>query len=61
MAKLFWIEKFQKKEFTAIDITKSENKTRELIFSKNDLQKMNVLRRITCPMGSMDAIDFFFK
>ena len=25
---------------------------------KNDLQKMNVLRRIIAPMGAMDAIEF---
>ena len=30
----------------------------ELIFDKADLQKMNVLRRIIAPMGSMDAIEF---
>ena len=27
-------------------------------FDKNDLQKMNVLRRIIAPMGTMDAIEF---
>jgi len=42
----------------AIDITKSGTRREELIFDKNDLQKMNVLRRIIAPMGSMDAIDF---
>ena len=30
----------------------------ELLFDKNDLQKMNVLRRIIAPMGTMDAIEF---
>ena len=29
-----------------------------LLFDKNDLQKMNVLRRIIAPMGTMDAIEF---
>ena len=44
--------------FPAIDITKSGTRREELIFEKNDLQKMNVLRRIIAPMGSMDAIEF---
>ena len=42
----------------AIDITKSGTRREELIFEKNDLQKMNVLRRIIAPMGTMDAIEF---
>ena len=48
----------EKRIFPAIDITKSGTRREELIFDKNDLQKMNVLRRIIAPMGSMDAIDF---
>ena len=57
--KLYWIEKFQRKgSFPAIDITKSGTRREELIFDKSDLQKMNVLRRIIAPMGSMDAIEF---
>ena len=48
----------EKRIYPAIDITKSGTRREELIFSKNDLQKMNVLRRIIAPMGSMDAIDF---
>ena len=47
-----------KRIFPAIDITKSGTRREELIFEKNDLQKMNVLRRIIGPMGTMDAIDF---
>ena len=31
---------------------------RSCLFDKNDLQKMNVLRRIIAPMGTMDAIEF---
>ena len=31
---------------------------RKNLFDKNDLQKMNVLRRIIAPMGTMDAIEF---
>ncbi|SVB63649.1 uncharacterized protein METZ01_LOCUS216503 [marine metagenome] len=47
-----------KRIFPAIDITKSGTRREELIFDKNDLQKMNVLRRIIAPMGTMDAIEF---
>ena len=48
----------EKRIYPAIDITKSGTRREELIFDKNDLQKMNVLRRIIAPMGSMDAIEF---
>ena len=48
----------EKRIFPAIDITKSGTRREELIFEKNDLQKMNVLRRIIAPMGTMDAIEF---
>ena len=48
----------EKRIFPAIDITKSGTRREELIFDKNVLQKMNVLRRIIAPMGSMDAIEF---
>ena len=48
----------EKRIFPAIDITKSGTRREELIFDKTDLQKMNVLRRIIAPMGSMDAIEF---
>jgi len=48
----------EKRIFPAIDITKSGTRREELIFDKNDLQKMNVLRRIIAPMGTMDAIEF---
>ena len=47
-----------KRIFPAIDITKSGTRREELVFDKNDLQKMNVLRRIIAPMGTMDAIEF---
>ena len=47
-----------KRIFPAIDITKSGTRREELIFDKNDLQKMNVLRRIIASMGTMDAIEF---
>ena len=48
----------EKRIYPAIDITKSGTRREELIFEKNDLQKMNVLRRIIAPMGTMDAIEF---
>ena len=47
-----------KRIYPAIDITKSGTRREELLFAKNDLQKMNVLRRIIAPMGTMDAIEF---
>ena len=47
-----------KRIYPAIDITKSGTRREELIFNKDDLQKMNVLRRIIAPMGTMDAIEF---
>ena len=47
-----------KRIYPAIDITKSGTRREELLFEKNDLQKMNVLRRIIAPMGTMDAIEF---
>jgi transcription termination factor Rho len=48
----------EKRIYPAIDITKSGTRREELLFDKNDLQKMNVLRRIMAPMGTMDAIEF---
>tara|TARA_Y100001970_G_scaffold78726_1_gene100238 strand:- start:1621 stop:2889 length:1269 start_codon:yes stop_codon:yes gene_type:complete len=47
-----------KRIYPAIDITKSGTRREELLFNKDDLAKMNVLRRITSPMGTMDAIEF---
>ena len=48
----------EKRIYPAIDITKSGTRREELLFNKNDLSKMNVLRRIISPMGTMDAIEF---
>ena len=48
----------EKRIYPAMDITKSGTRREELLFEKNDLQKMNVLRRILAPMGTMDAIEF---
>jgi transcription termination factor Rho len=47
-----------KRIYPAIDITKSGTRREELLFNKDDLSKMNVLRRIISPMGTMDAIEF---
>ena len=48
----------EKRIYPAIDITKSGTRREELLLNKDDLQKMNVLRRIIAPMGTMDAIEF---
>ena len=48
----------EKRIYPAIDITKSGTRREELLFNKDDLSKMNVLRRIIGPMGTMDAIEF---
>ena len=47
-----------KRIYPALDITRSGTRREELLFEKDDLQKMNVLRRIIAPMGTMDAIEF---
>ena len=47
-----------KRIYPAIDITKSGTRKEELLLSKEELQKMNVLRRIINPMGTMDAVEF---
>ena len=53
------IEKYQIKEFIQLLILQNQvREEKNLLFDKNDLQKMNVLRRIIAPMGSMDAIEF---
>ena len=50
-----------KRIYPAIDITKSGTRKEELLFTKDELQKMNVLRRIINPMGTMDAVEFMIK
>ena len=47
-----------KRIYPAIDITKSGTRKEELLLSKEELQKINVLRRIINPMGTMDAVEF---
>jgi len=50
-----------KRIFPAIDITKSGTRKEELLFKKDELQKMNVLRRLIASMGSMEAIEFLIS
>jgi len=50
-----------KRIFPAIDITRSGTRREELLFPKNDLQKMNILRKILSSMGTMDAIEFLLS
>ena len=47
-----------KRTYPAIDVAKSGTRKEELLFAKDELSKMNILRRIINPMGSMDAIEF---
>ena len=41
-----------KRIYPAIDITKSGTRREELLFDKNDLQKMNVLKKNNCSNGN---------
>ena len=50
-----------KRIFPALDITRSGTRREELLFAKDDLTKMNVLRRIISPMGTMDGIEFLIS
>ena len=50
-----------KRIYPAIDITRSGTRRKELLFKKEDLTKVNVLRRIISPMGTMDGIEFLMS
>jgi transcription termination factor Rho len=50
-----------KRIYPALDITRSGTSREELLFEKDDLSKMNVLRRIISPMGTMDGIEFLIS
>ncbi|CAM1628126.1 N-terminal [Bartonella apis] len=47
-----------KRIFPAMDILKSGTRKEDLLVSRQDLQKIFVLRRILAPMGTTDAIEF---
>ena len=50
-----------KRIYPALDITRSGTRREELLFEKDDLSKMNVLRLIISPMGTMDGIEFLIS
>lgn len=50
-----------KRIFPAIDIAKSGTRKEELLFDKNTLSKMWVLRRILNPMGVVDSMEFLIE
>jgi len=50
-----------KRIYPALDITRSGTRREELLFKKDELSKMNVLRRIISPMGTMDGIEFLIS
>ena len=50
-----------KRIYPALDITRSGTRREELLFAKDELTKMNVLRRIISPMGTMDGIEFLIS
>tara|TARA_B100000941_G_scaffold239922_1_gene183202 strand:+ start:695 stop:1969 length:1275 start_codon:yes stop_codon:yes gene_type:complete len=50
-----------KRIYPALDITRSGTRREELLFAKDELSKMNVLRRIISPMGTMDGIEFLIS
>ena len=50
-----------KRIYPALDITRSGTRREELLVQKDDLSKMNVLRRIISPMGTMDGIEFLIS
>merc|ERR1712093_306280 len=50
-----------KRTWPSMDITRSGTRKEELLVSKDDLSKVNVLRRIISPMGTMDGIEFLIS
>ena len=50
-----------KRIYPAVDVTRSGTRREELLFKKEDLTKVNVLRRIISPMGTMDGIEFLIS
>ncbi len=47
-----------KRVFPAIDITKSGTRKEDLLYAKEELTKVWVLRKILNPMGTMDGMEF---
>ncbi len=47
-----------KRVYPAIDITKSGTRKEDLLYEKDELSKIWVLRKILNPMGTMDAMEF---
>ncbi len=47
-----------KRTYPAMDVAKSGTRKEDLLTSKDNLQKVYVLRRILSPMGTTDAIEF---
>ncbi len=47
-----------KRVFPAIDITKSGTRKEDLLYDKEELSKVWVLRKILNPMGPLDAMEF---
>jgi transcription termination factor Rho len=47
-----------KRVFPAMDITKSGTRKEDLLYSKDEMAKVWVLRKILNPMGPMDAMEF---
>ena len=50
-----------KRTYPAIDIAKSGTRKEDLITTKENMQKVFVLRRILSPMGTSDAIEFLIE
>ncbi len=58
-----WLDRklVEKRTFPAIDITKSGTRHEELLFGKEELQKMWVLRRILQPMNPVEGMEFLLS
>ncbi|CEN32232.1 Transcription termination factor Rho [Candidatus Westeberhardia cardiocondylae] len=51
----------EKRVFPAIDYNRSGTRKEELLTSREELQKMWILRRIIHPMGEIDAMEFLMN
>ncbi len=50
-----------KRVYPAIDITRSGTRKEDLLYSKEEMSKVWVLRKILNPMGTMDAMEFLLE